>query len=498
MRTLLSRILGCAGLSAAFMVSPFWPSEHALAQAQPPMFVTVHEGGKTYSSQDLTLGLGKAAIVELPKAVANVLIANPDVADAIVRTPTRVFVMGMEVGQTNAFFFDRAGNQILNLEIRVERDLAPLNDMFSRLMPGSRLSAEAINESIVLNGSVPNAAAADRAMRLARQFTEDPESVISLANIDANEQVMLKVRVVEMQRTLIKQLGIDLQVAGQIGTTLFNVGTSNPFPVAGQLLGGLGAGAIGGNAPGVTSAFNGGAFSANGLLQAFEEAGLVRTLAEPTLTAISGESANFLAGGEFPVPASQDQNGNVTIEFKPFGVGLGFTPVVLSEGRISLRVSTEVSETSSENAFTLQGATFAAPDGQFFTVPGLTVPSLTVRRAETTVELPSGGAMMMAGLLQETTRKTLDGVPGLKDAPVLGALFSSNDYLNEETELVVIVTPYLVKPVAESELATPADGYAPASDFETYVLRRLVAQYGVNPNPPDPVRFKGATGFIVE
>ncbi len=222
--------------------------------------------------------------------------------------------------------------------------------------------------------------------------------------------------------------------------------------------------------------------------QALERDGILRTLAEPNLTAISGESAKFLAGGEFPVPTSRDRDGNVQLEFKPFGVGLNFTPVVLSEGRISLKISTEVSELSSDGAFVLQGV-----GGD-----GVTVPGLKVRRAETTLELPSGGSLVMAGLLSDTMRQNIDGVPGVKDVPVLGQLFRSRDYQKNETELVVIVTPYLVDPTSRKNLALPTDGFAPASDMDTILMGRLNATYGARGAEPGDKSLQGPVGFVVD
>jgi pilus assembly protein CpaC len=220
------------------------------------------------------------------------------------------------------------------------------------------------------------------------------------------------------------------------------------------------------------------------VIRAMERNGLIRLLAEPTLTAISGESAKFLAGGEFPVPVDIDREGDVKIEFKPFGVGLGFTPVVMSEGRISLKINTEVSELSSEGAF-VRGN-------------GLPIiPSLKVRRAETTVELPSGGSMVMAGLLKDVTKQELNGTPGLKNVPILGALFRSRDYISNQSELAVIVTPYVVEPVNDKQLATPIDGLDIASDSQTVLLGRLNKVYGTAGKHPQGV-YHGSVGYIVE
>ncbi len=236
-----------------------------------------------------------------------------------------------------------------------------------------------------------------------------------------------------------------------------------------------------------------------GVFKALEQVGLLHTLAEPNLTAVSGETAKFLAGGEFPVPAGRDQQGNVSIEFKQFGVGLAFTPVVMSDGRISLQVSTEVSELTNTGAFTLQGGATVAANGQTVTTPGLTVPALAVRRAETTVELPSGGSFAIAGMMQHTTKQMIEAFPGVKDLPVLGALFRSRDFQNDETELVVTVAAYLVNPIAEKNLAIPSDGFVPAADAETILLGRMNAVHGPDSKdskPPTP-EAEASSGFVV-
>ena len=223
------------------------------------------------------------------------------------------------------------------------------------------------------------------------------------------------------------------------------------------------------------------------MLRALEQDGLLHTLAEPNLTAISGETANFLAGGEFPIPVSQTsgtgQDPTITVVFKPFGVGLAFTPVVMSEGRISLKVSTEVSELTNDGAVRLSG---------FF------IPALKVRRAETMMELPSGGSLVMAGLLSDQSKQALSGFPGLKNIPVLGALFRSRDYLKNETELVIIVTPYVVNPVARQQLAQPDDGFGWASDVNSDVIGQMNRVYGRHPERAPVGRFDGDVGFIVE
>jgi pilus assembly protein CpaC len=350
---------------------------------------------------------------------------------------------------------------------------------------------------------------------------------------------MLKVRIVEMQRSVIKQLGFNLSaLTGQLGGPQYLLNAAATYGVNGSLLGGLTGGysldttqqpelLCPGQATGATimcvtrggskdatlplpnggkatilntsaatiqnTAGSSGLNKGGSTIQAFESVGLVRVLAEPNLTAVSGESAKFLAGGEFPVPTGEDTTGKVSIEFKPFGVGLGFTPVVLSSGRISLKISTEVSELSQQGALTLA----AGASG----TTSLTIPGLTVRRAETSVELPSGGGMMIAGLLQEESKQDIDSVPGLGSLPVLGALFRSRDYQEGETELVVIVTPYLVNPTNPSKLQTPADGIQMANDVETDLLGRINKAYHAPAEATATASahgYQGPVGYIIE
>jgi len=451
-----------------------------IAVAGDARLVKIDQGGSGQSSRSIVLGLGKAAIVELPVAARDVLVSNPEIVDAVVRTNRRTYLIGLAVGQTNAFFFNESGQQILNLEIRVARDLTGLRQTMRQYFPKARIDVESINDHIVLSGMVANASEADKAHDLAARFAGvDRENVLNMLGIEGKEQVMLKVTVAEMQRNVIKQLGVDLSTAADFGDFALRLATNNSFSIQGQSLGGLTTAgtAVTGNDGSISSA-----------IRMLERDGILKTLAEPNLTAISGESAKFLAGGEFPVPTSRDRDGNVQLEFKPFGVGLNFTPVVLSEGRISLKISTEVSELSSDGAFVLQGAGGG----------GVTVPGLKVRRAETTLELPSGGSLVMAGLLSDSMRQNIDGVPGVKDVPVLGQLFRSRDYQQNETELVVIVTPYLVDPTTRDKLALPTDGFAPASDMDTILMGRLNATYGARGAATGDKSLQGPVGFVVD
>lgn len=439
------------------------------------MLVKIDAGGEGPKSEDLILPLNKGAIIELPADARDVMVSNPMIVEAVVRSPRQVYVFSRQIGQANVFILDKTGKQILNLEVQVERDLDALQAMIDKFLPNSRVSVESINDNIVLSGFVASPAAAEQARDLAARFVGDPERVLNMVAIDTNEQVMLKVSVVEMQRNISKQFG-----AAWGGTYVQNAGTSwtfdnlNPFSLIGSALSSSGAGYT----------YTGVDGSATAVLQMLERVGLVRTLAEPTLTAISGESANFLAGGEFPVPTGRDREGNIIITFRQFGVGLGFTPVVMSKGRISLRISTEVSELSSDGALNFAG--------------GVTVPGLRVRRAETTVELPSGGSMVMAGLLQEDIHQNIDGIPGAKDVPILGALFRSRDFESNETELVIIVTPYLVHGTNRANIRTPIDGFVTSSDLDTILFGRLNKVYGVNGGGNQKRNWQGPVGMIVE
>jgi pilus assembly protein CpaC len=515
------RLVGLVALLIASLVQATAP---ALAQTQALSPMQINLATANGGAQNLSLPRGKSAIVDLPVDARDVLVTNPQVADAVLRSPRRIYVMGLAPGVTDAAFFDASGHRILALNIRVDQDFSAVAQTINQLMPDAHVRVAAVNTSLVLTGDVRDLAEADKAVQIAQQFTTKPEQVLNMLSIDGKEQVMLKVRIVEMQRTVIKQLGFNLNaLVGQLGSPQFLVGTAASFAVNGAILGGLNAAYQlnttqqpevfpinpltgqasnvpivcggcnnGGQAPIATSQTtvgSSGINKANAAIEAFEQVGLVRTLAEPNLTAVSGESAKFLAGGEFPVPSGVSNNGQVSVEFKTFGVGLGFTPVVMSAGRISLKISTEVSELTNQGSFTISAGT-----GN----PGLTIPGLNVRRAETTVELPSGGSMMIAGLLNEETKQDLDSLPGLMNLPVLGALFRSRDYQEGETELVVMVTPYLVNSTSPANLQTPADGFRVADDAQTLLLGRMNS---ANRTPPAAIAgktYQGPVGYVIE
>jgi pilus assembly protein CpaC len=495
-----------AGLAAALAVAG--PSV-----AQPPgddlaggagTRMTLPEATAPESTEVLTLTVNKSYMIEFDVDIDDVIIANDKIANVVARDRRRVAVMGVTPGESNIVFLDRSGRKIKTLEISVTDGVAgmdQLRQLIKRHVPGAKVQIESVNGRIILAGSAPNLSGSDRIVQLASTFAKEENGVLNLMAIDGKDQVTLKVRVVEMQRSVIKQMGINLTgsvgfgqlTAGAFDNTL-TIGSSNAFPIAGTALGGLVANLGFKNSVGSAAQSTVGA-----KVNALERVGLVRTLAEPNLAAISGEAGKFLVGGEFPVPVAQD-DGKVSIEFKPYGVGLGYTPVVLSEGRISLQMSVEVSELSTQGGFQSTSGLAIDPDtGQTIAGQTMTIPALKVRRAETTVEIPSGGSLVIAGLIQEASKQNLDSLPGLKDVPVLSALFRSRDFQNEETELVVIVTPYLVDPTDPQGFRDPDRGYVAATDSRTILFGKLNDVYaapgsaaGKTPAP------NGASGFIID
>lgn len=499
MRGLYLAIAIVAGVAVVATPSGAGSESNSQSDTGGTRVITISARNAGPVAERITLALGKAAVVQLDVDARDVLVSDPGIVDAVVRTPRRIFLLAQKTGQTNAFFFDGAGHQILSVDIRVERDVTDLSSMIRTDFPNSNIHVSALNDNIVLTGSVDSAQDAARVQDLAAQFIRDPgksvdpTKVVNMLSIGAHEQVLLKVRVAEMQRQISKQFAINLSALATAGGVPIMAATANPYGLLGSAL----AAASGVQVGNVGTSSSPGPNNIQGVLNALEQSGLMHTLAEPNMTAVSGETAKFLAGGSFPVPSGRDQQGNVSIVFKDFGVGLSFTPVVLSDRRISLQLSTEVSELTNTGAFTIQGGTETNSNGQTVQVQAQTIPALNVRRAETTVELPSGGSFAIAGLMQHTTKQVLDAFPGLKDMPVLGALFRSRDFENDETELVVIVSAYLVEPTTEKKLASPGDNFHTPSDFDTIAMGRLNTVM-----KPDPHGLKSAgdskVGFIVE
>ena len=480
MRTVAARTLLLSAV-ATLTLAPLLPVVAAESDKDP---VTTSAIGPV-KMRFLSLGIGKSVVVDLPRDVKDVLVADPKIANAVVRSSQRAYIIGGAVGQTNVVFFDADGQQVASYDIAVKRDLNGVRAALKQTLPGIQI--EGVGDSVVLTGSVSSPVEAQQAGEIAARLVGGAEKVVNSIVVRGRDQVMLKVTVAEVRRDIVKQLGVDLSASMNYGTAAVVFNNSNPFTANNAPL-------VAGNGLAAAALNKAGLPSVTATLRAMESAGVVRTLAEPNLTAISGESATFISGGEFPIPTGvtcQTTTAGAigqcvqTVSFKKFGISLNFTPVVLSEGRISMRVMTEVSEVSTENALT--GG-----------VNGTTIPSIKTRRAETTLEIPSGGSIAMAGLISEQTKQAVNGMPGVDQIPILGGLFRSQDYVNHETELMVIVTPYVVRAVAQKELSRPDDGFAPASDSQSALLARINRIYGLAARADAIGTTQGNFGFIID
>ncbi|TQF40571.1 secretin [Bradyrhizobium sp. UNPF46] len=414
--------------------------------------------------QFVSLGVGKSFVLDLPRDVKDVLVADPKIANVVLRSAQRAYVIGAAVGQTSVVFFDDTGQSIRAYDIAVKRDLNGVRAALKQALPAANVQIDGVGDGVILTGTAATPLEAQQASDIAARLTGGADKVVNSITVRGRDQVMLKVTVAEVSRQIIKQLGVDLSTSLSSGTSVVSLTNANPFTAYGKNL-------VDGN----NVSFSAGGTTAT--LRAMENAGVVRTLAEPTLTAISGEAATFISGGEFPVPAgySCDPTTHVCttqISFKKFGMSLSFTPVVLTEGRISLHLMTEVSDLSNENSITLSQAVSDS------TTNSLTVPSIKTRRAESTLEIPSGGSMAIAGLIQDQTKRAVNGLPGLMQVPLLGALFRSQDFVNNQTELVVLVTPYLVRAVSPRELSRPDDGFVASSDPQSALIGNINRIYG--------------------
>ncbi|MCP4619240.1 MAG: type II and III secretion system protein family protein [Bradyrhizobium sp.] len=492
MRSFRLRVLSFSAVAAVALSPVIWPAfaaETDISQAASAQAAAreAREGSLVTGSigpvrtRFLALGVGKSVVIDLPREAKDVLVADPKIANAVIRSAQRAYIIGSAVGQTNVVFFDAEGNQITSYDIAIKRDLNGIRAAL-RGIPGVQI--EGVGDGVILTGSVSSPVEAQQAGDIAAKLVGGPDKVVNSIVVRGRDQVMLKVHVAEVRRDIVKQMGVDISASMNYGTAVVNFNNQNPFTAYGRQLvstNGLDATSIVKGVPQVQAT-----------MRAMESAGVVRTLAEPNLTAISGEAATFIAGGEFPIPAGYtcDPGTRVCttqIMYKKFGISLNFTPVVMTEGRISLRVMTEVSELSNDNAITLnQNGT------------SLTVPSIRTRRADSTLEIPSGGSMAMAGLIQQQTKQAVNGLPGLDQLPVLGGLFRSQDFVNNETELMVLVTPYVVRAVAQKDLSRPDDGFAPANDSQSTLLARINRIYGVAARVETGAGHPGYFGFIID
>lgn len=428
-------------------------------------------GGK---GNGLDIMLGKAEIIKIDGAIKDVLVADPSIVDVMAIKSDRLYIVGSNLGDTNIMALDENGDVLKKINIHVQLDTDRIQAMVNQLYPNEDVKIEALTDQVVLTGEVSNPAVANQITNLVGHYAgeiqelERPvdEIIVNMMSVRGAQQVMLRVKIVEVARNALKDLGVGLDSNGgaNIGdlngalNTNEGLGLTAPVQFANALLN-----------------YNSGAFGALNLnINALEQEGIVNTLAEPNLTAISGERAGFLAGGEFPIPTQLDQQGNLVYEFRPFGVSLNFLPTVMSKERISMQLTTEVSTATFERNLQLNG---------------INVPTFNVRRAETTVELPSGGTLMIAGLIRSESISGLSEIPGVKDVPIVGDLIQSDTFQRSETELLVMITPYVVEPFAQAK-AVPASNVIPPLSQAPAPVQHYGALTKTNNDMNKPIRLQ--------
>lgn len=482
----LSLAVGLSGIVPASFAPLFAADE---ARADSDSLVRISQTGSN-AHRRLKIGLNKAVVVDLPDDAHDILVSDPSMADAVTRTSRRIYLFGKKVGQTNIFVFGAGGQEIVNLDIEIERDVSGLEVNLRRFIPDSNINVEIVSDNIVLTGTVRTPQDATQAADLAQVFLKGGEAttrtetasgtgsdssvalfaegrqssqVVNLLQIEGEDQVTLKVTIAEVRREVLKQLGFDNLVSNSSGMTVAQLGSPNADSAASTVGGGLAA----------LFKSSIGKYDISTYLNALEQAKVVKTLAEPTLTAISGQAATFNSGGQ-QLYSTTDNDGNVTVVPFNYGINLAFKPVVLSSGRISLQIKTNVSEPVAGSG----NATYQR------------------RSAETSVELPSGGSIALAGLIRDNVSQTMGGTPGVSKIPLLGTLFRQKGFERQETELVIIATPYLVRPVARNQLNRPDDNFSPENDGATFFLNRVNKVYGRREAPVADAQFHGSIGFI--
>ena len=407
-----------------------------------PVRASAQPAGVAAPANDISLSIGTGRLVRLNGTMSDLFVANDAIADVQVRSPSQIYIFGKAPGSTTVYATDRSGRVIYSANVRVGQNLGSVDELLDLAMPEAEIQATPLSGMVLLTGTVAQPSDAAEAERLVQSFVGEGTQVVSRLRTATPQQVMLRVTIAEVSRSLSRQVGVNLQAFDTSGGTQFIFGSGRDF------VNDDGSVVQGDGTTGALRIANILGLDVQSAVDLNENNGMVTILAEPTLTALSGETASFLAGGEFPIPVSQSL-GAVTIEYKQFGVGLAFSPIVLENGRISMRVRPEVSELSSEGAITLNG---------------FEVPSLVTRRSETTIELGSGQSMVIAGLLRNSGNNSIDRTPFLGSLPIIGALFRSTSFRRNESELVVVVTPYLVRPVNARDIALPTDGYRHAAD----------------------------------
>lgn len=450
----------------------------AMVASGPTSALAQSRGGRVVTSEKLDLVVGKSIVIESPVPIERASIAGPDVADALVLSPRQIYVSGKSIGVTNLTLWREGGGVFSVFDIRVAPDLAGLKEQLHKLFPEEEyLKVTSAHDHLAISGAISSPAKLGRALAVAEAYA--PEKVINLLRVGGVQQVMLEVRIAEMNRDLLRRLGVNLGFMSKSGHD-FGVTTLNDLsavvaPTDAVLLPGQAgqaqSGGLGALAAGVANpAFGLVPLSVNSILRwrtgghdwtafvdALKDGGLVKVLAEPTLVALSGQEASFLAGGEFPYPIPQTF-GTIIIEFKKFGVGLNFKPTVLSDNLISIRVDPEVSELDFTNSIAIQG---------------FIIPAITTRRVSTVVELRDGQSFAIAGLIRESVRERVKKFPVLGDVPVLGSLFRSSEFQKNESELIIIVTPHLVKPLDNANQILPTDSLVEPNDLDFYLMGKM-------------------------
>jgi pilus assembly protein CpaC len=438
------------------------------------------------ASKVIELSSNQGQLVSLPRAANAVFIADTTIADVSVRSPRLVYVFAKGLGETTLYALDERDQLVIAQRVNVAPNLERVRELFRQLRPNTPVEIASIGNHYVLTGTVESTDIADEFKRLAEGALALGSTKANLINrivVSAPNQVNIRVKIAEVSRDINKKLGFNWELIGQatqnwalgfaVGSDILRSGASFIFPDD--------------PADRVVSSFGNSSVQVDTVLELLDDEGLITVLAEPNLTAMSGETASFLAGGEFPIPVAQDDS-TTTIQFRQFGVSLAFTPTILSRGRINLKVRPEVSQLNSAGAIQANG---------------FNIPSLTTRRAETTVELGSGQSFAIAGLLQNTTNQTLSDVPGMKEIPVLGALFRSDAYRRQESELMIVVTPYIVRPTS-ARMPLPTDNYLPPKDLERFLLgQNHVPQPAPKSSGPlDPTTGRpgiaGPAGFVLQ
>lgn len=455
-----------------------------------------HYASAAAEAEVVTVEINKGTMVKLNRPAASIVVSDPNTADVQVVSPKLVFVRGKKVGETSFYAIDSDDEPIISAVVDVTHNLSNLERAVKRVAPDADVEFKTVDGGLVMDGYAGSVAESENIRDIASTFVGSGDKMVNMIKTSGSDQVMLRVKIVEMSRNNLKKFGINLQNAFSAGGGLnmqvlqgadigINNTTNNAVTLGGVPVDRTGLLERGGNPDtGLLFRWHNGKMTS--MVDALETQGLATVLAEPTLTTTTGKAASFLAGGQFPLPVA-GQNGTVTIQYQPFGVSLNFTPVVMSKDRMSITVAPEVSTLNFDNPIKVQNITY---------------PILNTRKASAVVELGSGDSFALAGLLQSDVSNTMSKFPGLGDVPVLGSLFRSNSFQNNQSELVILVTPYLVHPVTDKRLQTPADGYKPPTDFQRLMMGELYQQQpmtkeGEKKTPSTPA-LHGDGGFILE